>query len=350
MAVRSIDHRELRRLAHGVFAATGSGTEEARIVSDHLVDANLSGHDSHGVGLIPTYVKDRLAGHLHPNRHPRLVSDGGVIGIFDAMNGYGHVAAREVTEWAIARARQSGVAIVGLRNAYHVARVGTYGEQAAAAGLVAILFVNVVAGRQLVAPFGGTDGRLNTNPICIAVPTGPDREPFVLDFATSQIAVGKVRVAYNKRASVEAATLLDAYGAPTTVPAVLFEEPFGALLSFGAHKGSGLAVMCELLGGALVGGPTNQAVDPPRRGIINNMLAMVIDPAALGEPSIFQRDVEGILAHVKASLAVDPSRPVLVAGEPEVGMRAERLASGIPIDERSWNEILSAAADARVLG
>jgi uncharacterized oxidoreductase len=155
----SIDHQDLRRLAAGVFTAAGSGPDEARIVADHLVEANLRGHDSHGVGLIPMYMADRLAGHLHPNLHAKLVRDDGPFGVFDGGMGYGHVLAREATEWGITRAHESGMAILALRRSYHLARLGTYGEMAAA-GLVAILFVNVVAGRQKVAPFAGSDGRM----------------------------------------------------------------------------------------------------------------------------------------------------------------------------------------------
>ena len=345
MTYRLIDHGELRRLARAVFVAGGSGDAEAGIVADHLVDANLAGHDSHGVGLIPTYVADLLAGHLHPNRHPDLVTDAGAVAVFDAGQGYGHVAAREVTAFAIERARAGGIALAGLRNAHHVARLGAYGGEVAAADLVALLFANVFAGRQLVAPFGGRDGRLHTNPICVAVPAGPGRLPFLLDFATSRIAMGKVRVAYNKGVAVDEGTLIAADGRPTADPAALFEAPIGALLPFGLHKGSGLAVMCELLAGALLGGPVNRTVDPPRRGLINNLLLIVVDPARFGDPAAFEGEVAAILDHVKASPAADPSEPVLVAGEPEAARRAERLAAGIPLDDTTYAGILEAAKD-----
>jgi uncharacterized oxidoreductase len=344
MAFVSIDHADLRRLASGVFTSAGSGPEEAAIVSDHLVEANLRGHDSHGVGLIPMYMADRLAGHLHPNLHAKLVRDDGPFGVFDGGMGYGHVLAREVTEWGIARARTSGMAIIALRRSYHLARLGTYGEMAAAAGLVAILFVNVVAGRQKVAPFAGSDGRMLTNPICMAVPAGEDRLPVILDFATSRIALGKVRVAFNEGRAVKPGTLVDTDGAPTTEPGVMFREPFGALLSFGEHKGSGLGLMCELLAGALIGGPANDRVNPPPAGVNNNLFGILVDPARLGELQVFRREVDAIVAHLKGSPPADPDQPVMVAGEPEARSRAARLANGIPIDETSWQEIVKAAS------
>jgi uncharacterized oxidoreductase len=338
-----IQSGELRRLAGAIFAATGSSPEEAEIVADHLVEANLRGHDSHGVGLIPMYVGDRLAGFLKANGHVRLVREDGVIGIFDGGMAYGHVVARETTEWGLAKARTAGAAIVALRDSYHLARVGSYGEQAAAAGLVSIIFVNVVAGQQAVAPFGGADGRLQTNPVCIAVPGGPDRPPVVLDFATSRIALGKARVAYNEKREMKAGMLQDSSGMPTGDPAVMFEEPQGSLLAFGEHKGSGLGLMCELLAGALIGGSTNHVVKPPRSGVVNNMFAVFVDPARFGALPLFGREVEAVLSHVAASPPASPGVPVLVAGEPERLSRRARLASGIPIDQQTWNDIRAVA-------
>ena len=139
--------------------------------------------------------------------------------------------------------------------------VASRGESAA--GLIAIFFVNVVAsGLQKVAPFGGSDGRLHTNPICIGIPAGTDLPPVLLDFATSQIAMGKVRVAHNEGRMLPLGALINAHGRPTGNPAVIFQEPFGAIVSFGEHKGSGLALACELLAGVLSGGPTNQSTAP----------------------------------------------------------------------------------------
>jgi uncharacterized oxidoreductase len=343
MAGVLIQSEELRRLVRGVFAATGSDPDEAEIVADHLVEANLRGHDSHGVGLIPMYMRDRLAGFLRANGHARLVREDGVIGIFDGGMGYGHVIAREATEWGLTKARASGVAIVALRDTYHLARVGSYGEQAAAVGLASIIFVNVVSGPQTVAPFGGTDGRFQTNPICIAVPAGFHLPPVVLDFATSRIALGKVRVAYNEKRELKPGMLQDSHAVPTSDPAVMFEEPLGSLLAFGEHKGSGLALMCELLAGALIGGSTNHVVKPPRSGVTNNMLAVFIDPARFGEFPLFGREVEAVLSHVRASPPASPGLPVLVAGEPERLARRQRLASGIPIDQKTWDEIRAIA-------
>jgi uncharacterized oxidoreductase len=326
-----------------ILTAAGSRQDEALIVADHLVGANLTGHDSHGVGLIPTYLADVRAGRLKLNQRPERLADFGPILHFDAHFGFGHVAAREATGAAIERAREIGVAIAGLRNSHHIARVGTYGETISEAGFVGLTFANVHFGRQIVAPFGGADGRLHTNPICIAVPTEERAAPFVLDFATSRIALGKTRVAFNKQAEVSEGSLIDACGEPTTDPAVMFCEPFGALLPFGEHKGSGLALMCELIAGAMLGGPRNDAKDPPSQGLVNNLLAIVIDPARFGDPQRFRADVAAVLEHVKRSPAVAADAPVMTAGEPERATRRLRMAHGVPVDRRTYGELVEAA-------
>jgi uncharacterized oxidoreductase len=230
-------------------AVFGSSPTEAAVVADHLVDANLKGHDSHGVGMLVAYVRDLEAGTQKINQTPEIVSDTGTISVWDARAGYGQVIARQAIEWAIGAARQYGVAVNGLRNAHHIGRVGTYGEIAAQAGMVALHFVNVASGPPPVAPFRGREGRFLTNPVCIAIPGTATTEPTILDFATSRVALGKVRVAYNARKAVIEGALLDHEGRPTTEASVMYSEPRGVVLPFGEHKGSGLALVCELLCG-----------------------------------------------------------------------------------------------------
>src|SRR3954463_7823607 len=165
-----IDHSKLLSLANRIVAAGGSSSTEADIVAEHLVEANLRGHDSHGVGMLVAYVRDLEAGTLKINQAPEIVSDTGTISVWDARAGYGQVVARQAVEWAIGAAKKHGVAVNGLRNAHHIGRVGTYGEIAARAGMVALHFVNVASGNPGVAPFRGKEGRFLTNPVCIAIP------------------------------------------------------------------------------------------------------------------------------------------------------------------------------------
>jgi hydroxycarboxylate dehydrogenase B len=346
----TVDHKHLRDVARAIVAGTGSDEAEALEVADHLVEANLRGHDSHGVGMLPAYVQNYLDGHLKPNQHARLLREDGSIAVFSGEMGFGQKIAREVTDWAIERARTNGVAIVALRDVQHIARVGTYGEHAAKAGMIAIIFVNALSGHPFVAPFGGSDGRFSTNPIVIAIPGRDPATPFVLDFATSMVAMGKVRVAFNQGKQVAPGLLIDDQGAPTTDPGVLWpDRSKGAIRTFGLHKGFGLAVAAELLGGALSGNLTYAPENSREVGIKNGMFAIVFDPGRLGDLAEFQDEMQAFLDFVKASPPSDPNAPVLLAGEPERNMRAKRSAEGIPIDGKTWAEI-RAAADSLGIG
>jgi uncharacterized oxidoreductase len=242
--------QQLRRLISTIVQSGGSAAAEADLVAHHLVQANLAGHDSHGVGMIPAYVRHLKAGLVVPNTRAKLVKDDGAVLMFDGGRGYGRPVAGEAMDAAIARCRQTGVTAVTLANAHHIGRVGAYGELASGAGLVSLHFVNVTDHRPIVAPFRGTDARFVTNPVCIALP-GTDRQPpLLLDMATSAIAMGKVRVSKNEAKLVPEGIMIDAAGRPTRDPNVMYREPHGALLPFGGHKGYALAVVTELLAGA----------------------------------------------------------------------------------------------------
>lgn len=346
--MKIIPHQELRALVLRMLEAAGSSREEAGIVADHLVEANLAGHDSHGVGMLPAYFRDLAAGTLTPNQKPEIVSESGAFAVWDARNGYGQVTARDAMEWAIGAARRHGIAVHALRNAHHIGRVGTYGEIVAGAGLLAIHFVNVNSGRPLVAPFRGREGRFGTNPICIAIPGTETTAPIILDFATSRVALGKVRVAHNEGKAMIAGALIDDSGRPTTDPGIIYGHgpggAIGSVLPFGEHKGYGLALIAELLAGAIAGAGTIQPGNPRDRGIVNAMLSLVLDPGRLAERAFMAAEIDALVAWAKSAAPADPALPVLVPGEPERIARAARIGKGIPIDDTTWREIAEAAA------
>ena len=338
-----IDHDRLRRFASDFLRAGGSSAEEARIVADHLVSANLAGHDSHGVGMLPHYTRNLKAGTLVPNRSHEVLQESGSFAVWDGRGGYGQVIALAAMDWVIATAKREGIAVHALRNTQHIGRVGTYGEKVVASGLVSMHFVNGNSGTPKVTPFRGREGRLSTNPICIAVPGTDTTPPVVLDMATSRIALGKVRVAHNEGRQVVAGALIDAEGKPTRDPGVIYREPLGAVLPIGEHKGYGLALIAELLAGAVIGNGTIQPKNPRNRGIVNGMLTVAIDPERLASRSFIEAEVDALVAYLKATKPADPALPVLVPGEPERIARAERIRDGIEIDSTTWNEILAAA-------
>lgn len=339
-----VPHERLRSAAARILAAAGATGPDAAIVADHLVDANLAGHDSHGVSMLPHYVRAIQRGVLDPCAHAVVEDRGAAVLAVDGRHGFGQVVAREAIAAGTERAAGAGVAAVALRDAFHVGRVGAYAEQAAQAGLVSVHFVNVVGHPPLVAPFRGRDGRFATNPFCVGIPGTGGAPAVLLDFATSEVAFGKVRDALARGERAPAGALVDAEGRATEDPAVLFGAPRGALLPFGAHKGSGLALVCELLAGALGGGGTVSRVPYEEARIGNNMLSILLDPSRLPGGAGLAAEVAATVAWVKGSPPADPELPVRVAGEPEAACRAARIAAGVPVDGAIWEELRAAAA------
>ncbi len=319
----------------------GSSPAEVEAVVGNLVQANLMGHDSHGIGMLPRYTSAYLEGSLKPNASITTVLDGGALLRLDGNVGFGQVVGLQAMELGIDRAQQHGSCIVALGNAHHLGRIGAWAEQAAAAGLVSLHFVNVIS-RGIVAPYGGADARFGTNPFCAGVPL-PGRPPVILDFATSVIAQGKTRVAHNKGEAVEPGYLIDDQGQPTTNPRYTVVPPFGALLTFGEHKGYGLALMCELLGGALAGGLTQHTTDTSKMRVINGMFSVLLDPHKLGAHERFAAEARAFIDWVQASPPRAGFEPVQVSGDAERAMLARRSAHGVPVDATTWQEILDAA-------
>ena len=334
----SIAHTSLITLVAAMLARVGSGPEEARQVAADLVEANLQGHDSHGAQLVPRYVENTEKGLITPNAVVQQVGGAGAMSVWDGQMGFGQSIGRQVTAAAIAATREHGLAAFGLRNTHHLGRIGAYAEMTVGEGMIGLFFVNALSGPPMVAPHGGFDGRMGTNPICIGIPRVP--EPIILDFATSAIAVGKVKVAFNAGREVPAGALVTHEGTPSRDPAVMYGQgPRGALLSFGAHKGYGLALVCEILAGALTGGGTNQPATLKDRGIVNGMLGILLDPARLADNPAFAEEVQAICAHVQASA---PGR-VQIPGDPERRTRAQRVAEGIPLDDVTWGDLSACA-------
>ncbi len=230
--------QRLRAAVRLVVAGFGSHEREVSDVTDNLIEANLRGHDSHGIGLLRMYAESFLSGGLRPNEHLTTVLDAGAMLRLDGQCGFGQTIGREAMELGIARAEQCGCCVMALGNSHHLGRIGAWAEMAVAQGLVSLHFTNVIA-RPIVAPFGGADARFGTNPFTAGIPLA-GREPFILDFATSVIAQGKTRVAHNKGEAVPPDHLIDEQGRPTTNPRYSVIEPWGAILAFGAHKGYGL--------------------------------------------------------------------------------------------------------------
>lgn len=344
-----IAYQVLEKYISEIVQAMGSSAAEAKTVAHNLVLANLKGHDSHGAGMIPRYVEAFLEGSLKLNQAVQVQSDLGSLLVLDAQNGYGQVVGLQAMQMGITRAHEHGSCIVSLANAHHLGRIGHFAELAANEGLVSIHMANVLSS-PVVAVWGGGDGRHGTNPFCIGVPI-KNHAPFILDFATSRVAQGKMRVAHNQGKTIEPGYLIDSQGRPTQDPSVVVkpnaEGKMGALMPFGEHKGSGLAIACELLGGALTGSGTWKPRPKKSRAIWNGMLSILINPQRTATQEQFDGEVASFIDWVKQSPAAN-QEPVQIAGEPELQKMHSRMATGIEVDDQTWADIVSAGKHFKV--
>ena len=336
----TVSSHALKAISHLIARRMGSEESEAAQVADHLVRANLAGHDSHGVGMLPRYVQLLHEGLLVPNQTAETVLDAGALLVIDARRGYGQRMAADAVRRAIVRAKELGACVLAFRNSSHIGRIGTYAELAAAEGCAFTAFVNVADHHDVQATWGAAEPRLGTNPFCAAVP-GPDGPAVMLDMATTTIAAGKARVAYNKGVPVADGCLIDDDGHPTNDPTGFIRDHTGALRAFGTHKGSGLAVMCEIMASAVAGG--QGAFHPAKGGVLNSMLATIIDLSKLGDPAAIAADIQAVKAHVKSARPGPGFDEVLTPGEPEKRYTARRMELGIEVDDTTWRDIRAAA-------
>jgi uncharacterized oxidoreductase len=339
---------KLSELVRDIFIAAGCSPEEGERLGKSLVSANLAGHDSHGVVRVPRYLQWKAEGNFIPDQKVEIVRETPVLAVVDGKYGFGQTTAPQAVEIGIRKCRAMGLSAVALRNSGHVGRVGEWAEMAAEVGLVSIHYVNAVSSL-LVAPFGGVDRRMSTAPYCIGVPR-PGDDPLILDFATSVVAEGKVLVASQGGKKLPDNALVGPDGTINGDPRQLYgdfdpkgprdyRQGKGAIRAFGEHKGSGLAFMVEILGGALTG---TGAAEEGRRWA-NGMLSIYIDPKQLDPEDFFPADVKRYVAFFKSSRPIEPGGEVLVPGEPEIRARRKRLAEGIPLPEDTWSRIVAAA-------
>jgi uncharacterized oxidoreductase len=336
-----------------VFAHAESSREEARRIATYLATANLTGHDSHGVIRVPVYIRWKKMGSVVPNQTAEVVVDTPSLAVVDGRFGYGQTVAPVAVRIGIDKCKKAGLAAVALRNAGHIGRVGDWAEMAAAEGLVSVHFVNA-AGSLLVAPFGGVEKRLSTAPYCVGIPRRGE-DPIVLDFATSIVAEGKCLVASRGGKKLPDGALIDSDGTLSDDPHVLY-GPYtpdgprdhtagtGAIRAFGEHKGSGLAFICELLGGALTGTGATAA----NRRFANGMLAFYIDPNVIDVSNVFDGEMTRYVDFIRATKPMAGVGQVLIPGDPERKTRAERSRNGVPLPDDTWAAIVNTAREVGV--
>jgi uncharacterized oxidoreductase len=330
---------QLANLATNIFQAAGATPEESRIVADALVDANLEGHDSHGVVRVPEYVVWMEEKLINIGASMEVVKETEALAVMDGNWGWGQVVGRQAMEYGIKKAMRAGSVTISVSQCCHLGRIGDYPLMAARAGLVAIMFVNTHGGGKLVAPWGGRERRLSANPISIAIPRRSNL-PILVDISTCAIAGGKVTIAHNSGKSVPPGCILDSEGRPSTNPADFIGPPEGALLPFAGHKGFALSLATDILAGAISGAGCSR---PTTKRVGNSFTATLLDPAQFRAGTDFDLDVDQLAEYVKSSKLAEGFSEILIPGEPERKERERRERDGISVDDETWRQIRETA-------
>jgi uncharacterized oxidoreductase len=339
-----IDASTLTDFAIQIFEKVGVDPAEASIVAESLVGANLRGHDSHGVMRIPQYVGFLEGGHYRRGVELKVEVETPAVAVCDGQSGLGQVQAHRLLDLLIPKARALGISAGTIRECGHIGRLGEYAERAAVEGCILISTVNNNGSGARVAPPGGLEPRLSTNPLCAGVPTSDPDEPVVLDFGTSVAAEGKVRVHHINRTPVPEGWLLDHKGRPTTNPDVLYQEPLGSILPMGgaqSYKGFGLGLVLDILAGGLSGGRTCHVGAPPAKG--NSVVFIVIDPARFAGRDHLIGESSNLAEAVRSTPRAEGVDAILLPGDPERRYLRERSERGIPLDPSHWERLVELA-------
>lgn len=335
---------QLLTLGKRILEGAGVSAADAAVIAEELASANLVGHDSHGVMRLVQYVQMMDDGYIKPDGEIEIVKDVPAIVIIDGRFQFGQVIASKALAIGLEKARTNGTATVMIRNCNHVGRLGSYTDRAASAGFAALMAVNSPAPGG-VAPFGGIERRLGTNPISMAAPgPGDSSGNLVLDMTTSATAEGKLRVAHQKGESVPEGMIIDGEGNPSTNPADYYNKPYGAILPLGGpllgHKGYGLSVMLDVFCGMLSGSGVCRT-DLPRGA--NGVWLSLIDV----EQFLPRQDYDALMAtyteHLKSTPRMEGVEEILLPGEIEVRRRRQRESEGVSIPDETWRQLTDLA-------
>ena len=338
-------HEELSELGSRILRSAGAADEVADRVSRHLVGSNLVGLDSHGIIRLPDYVAWLQEGKIAGANRMEVVRDKAATCLIDAHMSFGQVAASQSADIAVQKAQAYGIGLVSVKNASHIGRLGEYVEDIALQGFIGFLCCNAEGAGQLVAPWGGKEARIGTNPMAWGIPSGRASGSMVLDMATSIVPEGKIRVTMRRGEEIPHGWVLDSQGRSTTNPADLYGPPVGAILPFGGHKGYGLMLAIEALSGVLSGGGhARPAVADAWFTHGSTFTMMAIEVESLRSLTEFTDDVDEMLDHMKSSPPTTSDAEVLVPYEIESKEKALRLANGITIEDATWDKVVQTAS------
>ena len=329
---------ELTAICRNVFKKLNISAAEAEVVTRSMVDANRVGHDSHGVIHLPKYVRELGAGLIQPGAPIETLHESASIAVLDGNWGFGPVIATRAVEVAIQKAKQTDISSVTVSRCNEVGRLGGIACLAAYAEMIGLLMANDHGGGTCVAPHGGVQGRLSTNPIACAVPID-GQDPIVLDMSTSTVASGKIRVKQHENKAVPHGWLIDTDGRSTTDADDFYGVPPAALLPFGGiaqHKGFGLSVIVDILAGALTGAGCSKSEDA-RVG--NGLFVLVINVASFREFPGFSAEIERFIGYLKSAKRAAGVDAIRMPGERGWEEQRKRKREGIPIDTQTWEQI-----------
>ena len=318
-----------------VFKRLGVPADEAVVVTRSMVDANRVGHDSHGVIHLPKYVRELEAGLIQPGAPIQTQHESASMAVLEGNWGFGPVVATRAVSVAIEKARQTDISAVAVSRCNEIGRLGGYACLAADAGMIGLLMVNDHGGGTCVAPHGGVEGRLSTNPIACAVPVAGG-DPVLLDMSTSVVASGKVRVKQHRGEVLPEGWLITESGESTRSADAFYGASPAALLPFGGHKGFGLGVIVDILSGALTGAGCSR--DGSAR-VGNGVFVVAINVASFRTFPGFSAEVERFIKHLKSARCAPGVAAIWVPGERGQAEQRDRDAHGIPIDPETWTQL-----------
>ena len=350
--------RQLRQQLVSVLRAWGMSGEHADTTAEMMVETDLRGVDSHGISMLPTYDREFRAGRLNMRPSFKTLREGPAFALIDADASLGHPVSVHGMSLAVDKCRESGVAVVSVVNSHHFGAAGCYARIAADRGVIGMV-TSSTRGVTMVPTFGA-EPVMGTNPLAFAAPARRN-PPFQLDMATTTVAAGKVKVHKLNHRPLPPGWVVDDKGQAITDPeqafGYVFDRPEGGITPLGGprevggHKGYGLAVMVHILGGALAGASfspirnrTQKPSDPHNIG----HFFLAIDPRAFRAEGEFEADLDQVIDTLHGARRADPAQPVLVAGDPEMTTRAERLRDGVPVPDDLLEQLRTVAKSANV--
>lgn len=327
-------HRQLTT----VFTTWGMAQDDADITATIMVETDLAGVDSHGIGMLPHYQRLFRENRLDPRAVPTVIRDNGPAILIDGHKAIGHVPSHQAMQAAIAKAKQHGIGVAGVMNSNHYGAAGWYARMAAEEGQIALSLTNA---SHLLVPVRGTEPALGTNPIAFAAPTKDTTRAVLLDMATTTVAYGKVSIARRAGKPLPPGWAINPQGGPETDSARAAEDrrlaPLGGTREQGAHKGYGLALMVEILCATLTGAGSAQ--------VATGHFFLTLDPTAFRDREGFQADLDDLLARMRANTPADPAHPVLIPGDPEHDTFLQRRRDGIPMVQTLVDEVRAVCAE-----